>query len=69
MGASAARAAGLSRPKVQKALADLAGVPQAMASRRARRPGGGRRRAVDQDPGLVDALKALVDPVTESLAA
>jgi transposase len=29
---------------------------------RARRPGGGRKRAADLDPGLVPALRALVDP-------
>src|SRR5579863_8432325 len=29
---------------------------------RARRPGGGRKRAADLDPGLVPALLALVEP-------
>ncbi len=59
---AAARAAGVSRPTVQKALAELAGPPESMTPARSRRPGGGRKRAVDVDPGLVDALEALVDP-------
>jgi len=59
---AAARAAGISRPTVRKAVVELAEAPVAMASARSRRPGGGRKRAVDVDPGLVDALEALVDP-------
>ena len=59
---AAARAAGMSRPTVRKAVVELAEPPVAMASARSRRPGGGRKRAVDVDPGLVDALEALVDP-------
>jgi hypothetical protein len=31
---------------------------------RSRRPGGGRKRAEDRDPGLVAALEGLIDPVT-----
>jgi len=31
---------------------------------RSRRPGGGRKRAEDNDPGLVAALEALIDPET-----
>jgi hypothetical protein len=58
----AARAAGVSRPTVQKALAELAQPPEAMVPQRSRRAGGGRKRAVDLDPGLVGALEALVDP-------
>lgn len=61
---AAARAAGLSRPTVLKAVTELAEAPQPMAPQRSRRPGGGRKKAVALDPGLVDALKALVDPVT-----
>jgi len=59
---AAARAAGVSRPTVQKALAELAEPPESMTPQRSRRGGGGRKRAVDLDPGLVDALEALVDP-------
>ena len=62
---AAARAAGISRPTVQKALAELAEPPAAMvAPQRSRRAGGGRKRAVDRDPGLVQALEALVNPET-----
>jgi hypothetical protein len=58
----AARAAGVSRPTVQKAVAELTEPPEEMAPSRSRRPGGGRKRAVERDPGLVEALELLVDP-------
>jgi hypothetical protein len=32
--------------------------------RRVRRPGAGRKRRTDEDPGLMDALQALVEPTT-----
>ena len=57
-----ARAAGVSRPTVHKALVELAGPPVLMTPARSRRAGGGRKRAVEVDPGLKDALEALVDP-------
>jgi DDE family transposase len=59
---AAARAAGMSRPTVHKALAELAEPPHGIEPQRSRRPGGGRKKAVDLDPGLVAALEALVDP-------
>ena len=59
---AAARAAGISRPTVQRAMAELAEPPEGMGPARSRRPGGGRKRAVDLDVGLVEALEALVDP-------
>lgn len=34
------------------------------ATKQIRRPGGGRKRAEDKDPGLLDALERLVDPAT-----
>jgi transposase len=57
-----ARAAGVSRPTVTRAVQELEepGPPAG----RVRRPGGGRKRLVDRDPGLVEALEALVDPAT-----
>ncbi|MGH9043196.1 MAG: ISAzo13 family transposase [Acidimicrobiia bacterium] len=58
----AARAAGVSRPTVAKALGELAEPPVEIAPMRSRRAGGGRKRAVARDPGLVEALEALVDP-------
>ena len=57
-----ARAAGVSRPTVTKALRELE-EPGARPGR-VRRFGGGRRRLTDRDPGLVQALEALVDPAT-----
>ena len=57
------RAAGLSRPTVKKAIAELSSPPEtALAASRSRRPGGGRKRAVDLDPGLAAAVESLVDP-------
>ncbi len=61
---AAARAAGISRPTVQRAIVELSEPPESIAPARSRRPGGGRKRATDLDPGLVDALEALVDPDT-----
>jgi hypothetical protein len=58
----AARASGLSRPTVYKALAELE-APQTDPDR-ARHIGGGRRRAVVKDPRLLTDLERLVDPAT-----
>lgn len=57
-----ARASGVSSPTVDKAVAEL-DEPVA-PSGRVRRPGGGRKRLTERDPGLVAALEALVDPAT-----
>src|SRR5436190_18127804 len=53
-----ARAAGVREATVALGVDELeaGGVPLG----RARRPGGGRKRAADLDPGLVPALRALV---------
>ena len=60
---AAARAAGLSRPTVHKAVAELASPSEVLLGPgRSRRPGGGRKRAVDRDPELMTALESLVDP-------
>jgi len=58
-----ARATGMSRQTVYDGLADLDDATR-LAVGRARRPGGGRKRLTERDPGLVAALEALVDPVT-----
>jgi hypothetical protein len=61
-----ARAAGLSRPTVTKAVREL-GEPVgelAVAPSRSRRAGGGRKRSVHKDPELTAVLEALVDPDT-----
>jgi hypothetical protein len=55
-----ARATGISRPTVYKALAEL-DEPSDLGGR-VRRPGAGRKRLRDLDPGLEAALDALVDP-------
>jgi Rhodopirellula transposase DDE domain len=57
-----ARATGISRPTVHKALEELDAPP--LASGRVRRPGGGRKRLSATDPELATALDALVDPDT-----
>ncbi len=55
-----ARATGLSRPTIYKALEEIDSPP--LADGRVRQPGGGRKRLTDSDPELEAALDALVDP-------
>jgi hypothetical protein len=55
-----ARAAGVSRQTVAAGAAELEAGAEPLG--RARRPGGGRKRLAETDPGLVPALLALVDP-------
>src|SRR6266496_4744034 len=55
-----ARAAGVREATVSLGAAELASDAEPLG--RARRPGGGARRARDKDPGLVPALLALVEP-------
>ena len=57
-----ARAAGVSRQTVHTALREL-DQPD-LATRRVRRPGGGRKAAATHDPALLTDLEALVDPDT-----
>jgi hypothetical protein len=57
-----ARATGASRQTVHTGLAELEGRVEFAG--RVRRPGGGRKRRRDLDPGLVPTLEALVDPDT-----
>ena len=58
-----ARAAGVSRVTVTAGVEELeAGVEPSPG--RARRPGGGRKPLTDTDPGLLEALDALVEPQT-----
>jgi DNA-binding phage protein len=58
-----ARAAGVSRQTIHTALREL-DTPPAGAGGRVRRPGGGRKRLAERDPGLADALDALVEPTS-----
>ena len=55
-----ARAAGTREATVSLGVAELEAGERPLG--RARRPGGGRKRAADTDPGLVPALLALVEP-------
>jgi len=58
-----AGATGVATDTVRRGRVEAAGgdVP---SPGRSRKPGGGRKRAEELDPGLVPALEALVDPVT-----
>jgi Rhodopirellula transposase DDE domain len=55
-----ARAAGVSELTVSLGVSELEAGEAPLG--RARRPGGGRKRSADRDPGLVAALLALVEP-------
>jgi hypothetical protein len=61
--AAVAAAAGASWQTVANGAAELASGDSAPPGR-VRRPGGGRRRLADTDPGLVPALRALVEEST-----
>jgi transposase len=60
--ATLARATGLSRTTLHKAVRELAG--NEVPPERARKAGGGRKRKAAQDPSLVKELERLVDPAT-----
>ena len=57
--AAAARACGLAENTVRKGLSEL-DEPESVGPDRVRRQGAGRPAAEDNDPGLLDALRALV---------
>lgn len=59
------RATGISRTTIYEGIKEL-GAPDQLKeqSERTRKPGAGRKKAVDVDPKLRDALSALIDPVT-----
>jgi Rhodopirellula transposase DDE domain len=57
-----ARAAGVSETTVRKGVAELARGEVPLPVGRARRPGGGRRRAEAHDPAMLSALLGLVEP-------
>ena len=62
------RATGISRPTITAGLAELeSGVhlgPSTLPKGKLRRPGGGRKSRVEEDPALVASLDALIDPTT-----
>lgn len=57
-----ARISGASETTIRNGVFELESGGQALARGRVRRPGGGRRRAEQVDPGLLPALMALVEP-------
>jgi hypothetical protein len=60
------KATGLSRPTIAAGRRELE-LPKRQRSEeslRVRRPGGGRRRATENDPELMKALEALIEPLT-----
>jgi hypothetical protein len=54
----------LSRPTITKALKELSEVSEAKKGFHVRRPGGGRKKAKDNDPELSALLERLVEPET-----
>src|SRR6266852_3678074 len=63
--AAAARATGVSRRAIRAGAKELkARGAAALAPGRVRRPGGGRKRTIDQDPTLVADLEKLIEPTT-----
>jgi hypothetical protein len=61
-GARMARISAMARPTVYAGMRELDGPADPHG--RIRRPGGGPKRLVDTDPGLIQALEGLVDPDT-----
>ena len=60
--AAVARAAGVSELTVSAGVSELeAGAEPALPPGRSRRPGAGRKKAEEKDPGLIPALEALVE--------
>lgn len=58
------RATGISRPTIRSGLAELEAGLEKLRGTKLRRPGGGRKLRSDEDPGLVEALDALIEPTT-----
>ena len=59
------RATGISRSTITRGIREVeSGVSDELPPERTRRPGGGRKRAVDKDHTLLAELEALVEPAT-----
>src|SRR5512144_236001 len=58
------RATGMSYKAVRRGVRELQGQEEALPAGRVRRPGGGRKRCVDKDTGLMDALREVVESST-----
>src|SRR5689334_10135896 len=61
--ARVSRATGISRRAIASGLNQLK-APDDLGGRRIRRPGGGRKRAVETDTTLRTDLERLIDPIT-----
>jgi len=59
--AAVSRATGISRPTIWRGLKELESGEQ-LEPGQVRRPGAGRKRAVERDPGLLSAIERLVEP-------
>lgn len=57
------RATGISRSTIARGLREIRSG-QSLSPDRTRRPGGGRKRAVDKDASLLVDLEALVEPTS-----
>lgn len=60
-------ATGMSRNTIRKGIAEIAArkkKPKTAVSTRLRKPGGGRKRLSETDPGLLEALEGLVEPAS-----
>ena len=62
--AAVSTATGVSRPVIRKGMAELKQAVSAPPLGRVRRPGGGRKKAIERDPKLQQDLERLVEPVT-----
>jgi hypothetical protein len=62
-GVAVSRATGVSRRVIRAGIRELQ-APESLPPGRVRRPGGGRKSAVEKDPGLPAALERLIEPTT-----
>jgi transposase len=59
------RATGIARNTIVQGLSDLKMIPDPeQGKKRIRKPGGGRKKAIDKDPRLKEDLDTLIEPVT-----
>src|SRR3954449_6716752 len=59
---AAAQVVGMSETTVRRGVAELEGGGDPLPDGRVRAPGGGRKRAEQTDPAVLEALLALVEP-------
>jgi hypothetical protein len=62
-GVAVSQATGVSRRVIRAGIRELQ-APESLPPGRVRRPGGGRKSAVEKDPGLPAALERLIEPTT-----